>query len=174
MKKNKNYNYVDIPEPTGKSDYFESKIRPNWHYIRTLLIDGHTEAQVAEAIGISRATWNKWKKQRSDFREHINTSRMKLVSELEDSLYRRALGIESETTTIIKQYYNKYTGEWIDQERQISINENRANNTTLIAALKYLSPGWRKALTNQPDEEKDDINEVIDSIGTLIDKIREK
>lgn len=167
------YIYVDKPKGTGKRNYYEQIVIPNWNYIRSLLVEGKTEEQTAGAIGIAYSTWNKYKASEPEFRQHINTSRVKLVSDLESKLFERALGISDETTITTKRVYNKFTKQWTDIEEVITKHQNKTNNTALIASLKYLSEEWRKALTNQPGDDNEDTSNIIDSIGTLIDKIKE-
>lgn len=167
-----NINFVPRPAGTGKNTFYENRVKPNWNLIRSLLIEGKTEEQVAHAIGISRSTWNAYKKDNEEFKRHIDTSRAKLISEMETRLFELALGVSEERTTTTKKVYNKFTKQWTDIEETTVVNQNKPNNTALIAGLKFLSSEWRKALTNQPDEDKDNMSDVIDSIGMLIDKIQ--
>lgn len=174
MKNKKEYSFEPVPESTGKNNYYENRVKKNWNLIRSLLIEGLTEAQVANSVGVALSTWNQYKVKYPEFRRHIDTSRRVLIADLEASLFQRALGVSEEKVIVIKQQYNKYSDEWIDIERQVTRTENKTNNTLIIAALKFLSEEWRRSLTNNVEEDREDITDVIESIGTLIEKIKEE
>lgn len=79
-----------------------------------------TEKELAKKLGIAESTLNEYKKRYPEFTESLKKGKEELVEELEDSLYRKALGyeynevkkttfqedldIKSEKTEIIKKH----------------------------------------------------------------------
>lgn len=78
----------------GRKSAYEEYIVPNFEYIKEQLGNGAKEAQIADSIGVSVATWEKYKSQKPEFRELIKKSRQNLVTLLRGALVKKALGFE--------------------------------------------------------------------------------
>lgn len=88
----------------GRKGIYDTKIKPRFNDIKSWLEDGATERQVAEQLGISYSSLNKYKAEKKEFMELLkNIDRSKIVSDLRGALLKRALGFK-ETT---KKYYKK-------------------------------------------------------------------
>lgn len=71
--------------------------------------NGLTQAKIREILQISRTTWEKYKKEKPEFLDAINAQKpinavdhSEEVKMLEASMYKLALGFETETTEYIK------------------------------------------------------------------------
>lgn len=88
----------------GRKNVYYDRILPNMDKIESQIRNGATELQVAKNIGVSRAAWNKHKKEQEYFRNRIRTSRESLVQELRGKLIEKAMGFEyvevEETTKV--------------------------------------------------------------------------
>lgn len=100
---------------------------------------GATDAQLADAFGVSVSTVNLWKVQHAEFSESIKVPKAEADERVEQSLYRRALGYEHDEVDIkvvggeivqtdIRKYYppdstamifwlkNRKPSEWRDKQ----------------------------------------------------------
>lgn len=89
----------------GRKSIYDTKIKSRFNEIKTWLEDGATERQVAESLGISYSSLNKYKIEKKEFMELLkNIDRSKIVSDLRGALLKRALGYDvKEEKTIVKQ-----------------------------------------------------------------------
>ena len=77
---------------------YNSDVHDKWAW--SLAVRGCTEQEIADAMGVSRMTIFRWKKQSDTFREAVETAKDAADAAVEKSLYKRALGYtyeESET-----------------------------------------------------------------------------
>lgn len=79
-------------------------IDENIEQIEKWLKAGNTEKSIAETLGISYSTWNKYKEEKKQLMQTIKKSRNELLYELKDALYKKAIGFEYEDK---KQYIKK-------------------------------------------------------------------
>lgn len=82
-----------------KSKY-ETHVMPYLDRIPKWRRDGLTEEQVAKRLGIAYSTLSLYKTKYSEILEALKKGKEELVEELEDSLYKRAMGFEYEETEI--------------------------------------------------------------------------
>lgn len=84
--------------------------RSKWPKVKEKLIlvqkwarDGLTEEQICKNLGISRNTMNDYKNRYPDFMDAIKKGKEVAITEIENALYKRALGFEyEEVKTYIK------------------------------------------------------------------------
>lgn len=82
-------------------------VEANLHLIEKWVRDGLNEKQVAKKLGISKSTFESYKKQHSDFLDSLKRGREDFVCEVENALAKRALGYSySEVKT-----YEKHDGD---------------------------------------------------------------
>lgn len=73
----------------SKTDY-NPETYPDWAW--SLAIQGLTIAEIGKAMGVSRATVNRWIAKYEDFRKAVNEGRDSSDAKVERSLYQRACG----------------------------------------------------------------------------------
>ncbi len=74
------------------SDY-DPERHDSWGW--SLAKDGKTRAEIAEAMGVSVRTIQRWEKEHQSFKEAVDTGREEADSKVEKCLYKRALGYDS-------------------------------------------------------------------------------
>lgn len=81
--------------------------RSKWHQVKAKLglVEewsrlGLTEQQISKNLGISRSTLNDFKNKHRELKEAIRKGREVAVAELENGLYKRALGFNYEETKV--------------------------------------------------------------------------
>lgn len=73
-------------------------------------VDGLTDEQIADNMGISRSTLNEWKKKYSDISDTLKKNKEIADRNVENALYERALGGTHTVTKAVKlkeSYYDK-------------------------------------------------------------------
>lgn len=78
----------------GRKSAYETIIKPRFSDILKWLQNGATEKQIADNLGISQATWCKYKVEYVEFTELVKKGRESLVTQLRGALVKRAMGFE--------------------------------------------------------------------------------
>ncbi|MDR3602078.1 MAG: hypothetical protein P4L49_16590 [Desulfosporosinus sp.] len=89
--------------------------KSKWHQVRTKLVlieewskSGLTEQQIAHNLGIGRSTLGEYKRQYPELLEALRRGREAIITEIENSLVKRALGFSyQETKVSIRQINGK-------------------------------------------------------------------
>lgn len=121
----------------GRKNKYESHIKPylskipNWYLTKT-------EAQIANKLGISVASWERYKNQYPELMECLKASQEDLVDELKGILKKKAQGFyyTEKTKTVIK--------EGGKESKKIEEKEKYAQPDTgaIHLLLKNLDPNW--------------------------------
>ena len=82
---------------------YEEKVKPFLDVIPTWRKKGMTEKQIAQKLGIGYSTLSAYKIEHKEFLEVLKTSKAQLVSELENSLYKTAMGYLYKEKKILKE-----------------------------------------------------------------------
>ncbi len=114
----------------GRKGVYETKIQPKFQDIKKYLEEGLSERQIAYNLGIAYSTFNKYKKEKTEFSELLCNSRASPVKELENALFRRAIGCE------YKERRKKVIDGKVTEE--IIIKESLPE----VSAIKYLLQNW--------------------------------
>ncbi len=86
------------------------KVKDKLLLVKKWARDGLTEEQICKNLGISKATMNNYKKDHVDFLNAIKNGKEVAITEIENALYKRALGYEyEELKTYIKLENGKET-----------------------------------------------------------------
>lgn len=122
----------------GRKGRYETHVKPflndigKWY--ETL-----TEAQIAEKLGVSVASFENYKRDYSDLREVLKTGRATLVEELKESLKKKAKGFTyTEKKKIIRVIDGKKT-QVIEEYEKYSLPDTAA----IHLLLKNLDDTWR-------------------------------
>lgn len=85
----------------GRKNKYDEVILPRLEEIKELLAKGTSEKEVAKYLGISYTTWKTHKRKIASFSSLVKESRGKAVEDLEQAMFRSALGF---TKTIKKPW----------------------------------------------------------------------
>lgn len=86
----------------GRKSAYEITIKPRFSDILKWLENGATERQIADNLGVSYSTFNKYKAEKTEFAEFLKNGRKSLVIQLRGVLVKKALGFSyKETKKII-------------------------------------------------------------------------
>lgn len=88
----------------GRKSAYDTKIKPRLEEIKAWAKNGHTDEDMMEALGISRETFYKYKRDKADFIDALKVNKEIADQTVESSLYLRANGFTyDEVTTTIKE-----------------------------------------------------------------------
>ncbi|WP_051623567.1 helix-turn-helix domain-containing protein [Clostridium hydrogeniformans] len=127
-------------DPTEREiKFYKDKIEPYLEEIPKWRRNGYTTKQVAERLGISQRTLERHQKKFESLMTALKKGKEELVLELEETLYKKALGYEYwEEKEYISSDGKK---KKVKKER---IKKLYQSDTALIFALKNLAPHkWR-------------------------------
>lgn len=131
----------------GRKNSYETVILPKKEKIRELISQGYSEKDVAAKIGVSYATWKKYKKQISAFSSLILTEREKNIKELEKSMYMQAIGFTKRIQKAMKVRHIEYdpkTGKKKREEERIESYIEEIYIPPSQAAAAFLLKNWNK------------------------------
>lgn len=141
-KNNKNIKKTTLKKAKNKSgrpSYYESIIEPNLELIGKWKERGYTNEEIAQKLGIGRTTLYENAQRHPELANVLKKSREILIINLEDTLYRMALGFvtKSKTTTVKNKDGEIISETTVTEQLEPSI-------TALIFALKNLDYNrWR-------------------------------
>lgn len=120
----------------GRRNRYEDKVKPYLEKIRRWRRDGLTEEQICNLLGVGVSTFARYKNDFEELREALKRGKEDLIGELEDSLYKKAMGFEYEE---IDQFIEVVNGKEIKKIRKTT--RHQAPDTGALAfALKNLAP----------------------------------
>jgi transcriptional regulator with XRE-family HTH domain len=88
----------------GRASKWETHVLPNLDRIPKWRRQGMTEEQICKKLDVSVSTFNVYKNKYVELMEALKKGKEELIEELQDSLYKRALGYEYEE---IKEFIEK-------------------------------------------------------------------
>ena len=77
---------------SGRPSKYDSDVKPRFEEIKEWLQIGATDKEVAENLGINKATMCEYKKKYSEFNELIKSGRKQPVQAIKAALFKRATG----------------------------------------------------------------------------------
>lgn len=82
-----------------------SKYNPKYHvpWAKSLAMEGKTDEEIADRLGIARSTLSKWKSENKAFAEAMEIGKESADAEVELSLYKRAIGYRYKEKKVIVQ-----------------------------------------------------------------------
>lgn len=132
----------------GRKGKYETHVQPFFEKIDKLLNEGASEKQVAEALGISYASWNNYKVEYAEFRELCEKPRTTLVEDLRSALVRKALGYTyEEKEQYIKQEVDPVTKKPIGNpvmHTRIITKQALPDTTAIFGALNIYDEEYVK------------------------------
>ncbi len=136
----------------GRKSKYDTHVKPYLNRIPKWRRNGMTEAQIAKKLGIAMSSFSLYKLKHSEFSETLKNSKEELIENLEDSLFKRAMGYQYEETKIERE-------GGVVVRTVINIKELPPDVGALIFALKNLAPNkWRnddRVILEDNREERD-------------------
>lgn len=138
-----------MAEKRGRKDAYETKIKPRFEEIRNWLINGASNDNIIQNLGISKDTFYKHLKEKNEFSDLLKNGRIAIVAELRSSLIKKALGFDYTETKIIERE-DPDTGEkvkTVETYNKKALPDVAAIN---LALKNYDSENW----SNDPQGDK--------------------
>lgn len=122
----------------GRKSKWESHIEPRLAEIEELYQE-YDESQIAEIIGVSVSTFEKYKAERPELRAALTKAKDRLVAELKESLKKKAKGYEyTETKEYIRKNADGTESRVIERFKKYAHPDLGA----IHLLLKNLDPTW--------------------------------
>lgn len=136
----------------GRKSKYDTHVKPYLNRIPKWRRNGMTEEQICRKLGVGVSTFNRYKDDFWELRETLKNSKEELIENLEDSLFRRAMGYSYEETKIEKESDGRAKITKTTKELAPDVG-------ALIFALKNLAPGkWKNddrfIIERSEDDEK--------------------
>lgn len=123
----------------GRKGKYDTHVLPFFEKIDKLLNEGASEKQVADALRVSYAAWNKYKQDYPELRELCNKPRTKLIDDLRSALVKRALGFSYEEK---KQYITEDEDGHKKKHTEITTKQALPDTTAIFGALNIYDPDY--------------------------------
>lgn len=151
----------------GRRTLYFTNIQPELERIPKLKRQGLTDDQIAEVLGVRSTSFTTYKSKYPELREALKKGRERLIEDLEDTIYKRALGKCRSKTT--KKYIEEVNGV---QKTKIeeTVQELPPDTGALCFCLKNLAPSrWRELR----DVNFTDLEERLKNVKSLSEKMDE-
>jgi len=153
---------------TRKTKY-ETHILPNLDRIPKLKKQGYLDEQIARVLGVGVSTFKEYKRDHSDLSDALKKGREELIEDLEDTLYRKALG-----KCTVKET-KKYIEQGKDGKQRTKIEETTKeippDTGALVFSLKNLAPERWKDIHETTFKELDFAMENFKTVSDELDKV---
>jgi len=159
IKKKQNKANEKKEQKRGRKSKYDTHVKPYLDRIPKWRRNGMTEAQIAKKLGIAMSSFSLYKLKHSEFSETLKNSKEELIENLEDSLFRRAMGYSYEETKIEKESDGRAKITKTTKELPPDVG-------ALIFALKNLAPGkWKNddrfiIQRSEDDEKQADMHQI--------------
>lgn len=149
--KNQNEANEKKEQKRGRKSKYETYVKPYLNRIPKWRRSGMTEEQICKKLGVGVSSFNRYKENFWELREALKNSKEELIENLEDSLFRRAMGYSYEETKIEKESDGRAKITKITKELPPDVG-------ALIFALKNLAPAkWKnddRFIIERSDEDE--------------------
>lgn len=121
---------------SGRPSKYESNVKPRFQEIHDWIQIGATDKEIAENLGINKATFCEYKKQYSELNELLKKSRRMPVKQIKAALFKRATGFQySEKKTVIE--FEEWSDEVKDVLAQAGIDSDSVEQRKLVRVEVY-------------------------------------
>lgn len=147
----------------ARPDKYEKYVEPYLNKIEQMALT-MTEAQIAETLGISIASWKRYKAKHEPLRTVLKKGRKDLVIELKSTLIQKAKGYEYTEKKVVSQHVKwpdelylllrdaGFSDEQIEQSQLIRTEVMTKHASPDVAALNLLLKNYDKDWRNDPAE----------------------
>lgn len=124
----------------GRKNAYVTHIKPRFHEIAEWAKNGVTERSMAEQLGISYSTFNKYKAQYTELVQILKRNRVEAVEAIENAVYKKALGFQYVEEKVI----DSPEGRRVERTTKTALPD--------VTAAIYLLKHWGKdrGYTNDP------------------------
>ena len=117
---------------------YTTKIQPRLEEIKQWCLDGHTDKEIYDALGISAETYYKHKREQPEFSDALKQTKEIADNQVQDSLWRRANGYDTTEEKVT------YDGDGCVIKREKTTKHIPPDPTSCIFWLKNRKPQeWR-------------------------------
>lgn len=128
----------ELADALTRKDKWTANILPNLEKIPEMAVT-MTQGQIADALGVSRSSWDNYKAAHPELAAALDKGREKLVQSLKDALREKALGFHYDET--------KTTQKKVGSNTQVTIEKYNRYSPPDIGAIHLLlknnDPEWR-------------------------------
>lgn len=131
----------------GRKGKYGSVIVPRFDYIKHELAIGNTEKSIAESLGVSSRAWERYKVNHPEFADLITNSRIPVIQELENAMYKAACGYEQVVKRPVKvrnTIYDPQTGKKVQEVEEVVYSEETLYFKPDVAAGMFLLCNWQR------------------------------
>ena len=147
-----------ITKSRGRKSYWDVKIRPRLKEISHWCRKGYTDKLICDALGISNATFCKYKLEKLELVEVLKVNKEIADLTVVNSLYKRANGYEYEETTIEEK--KDKDGNVITTKQKTIKKQKSPDTTAQIFWLKNRCNEWTDRTTISHEGE-------VNNTGTI-------
>ena len=146
---------------TGRKNVYDSNIKPRFDEITEWLRNGATDKQIYENLGITKETFYKYMRLKTDFSDLIKNGRSSLIIQLRGALVKKALGY---TYTEIKQYNKIEDGKPVQYVEETTKTAHPDVAALNLCLKNYDSEDWANdpQLLKLKEKELDLRREIAD------------
>lgn len=137
----------------GRKNVYSSKIKCRFDEIAEWVKNGATERSIAEMLGVSYSTFNKYKAEKDEFSELLKKSREVTVDKIESAMFDSAVGFTKKVKKHMKCKRVEYeNGKRVREEEVMVPYEEETYFPPNTTAAIYLLKHWGKdrGYTNDP------------------------
>lgn len=139
--------------------------KSRWEEIKKKLGDvevwaslGLSERQIAKNLGVSKSTFEKYKKEHSDFLDHLKRGKETADAKVENALYKRATGYKVTKVQAIKVKEDHYDAEGrkIQKENVVTVEIEEEIPADVSAIKFWLSNRQKGRWADNPHKVSND------------------
>ena len=139
--------------------------KSRWEEIKKKLGDveiwaslGLSERQIAKNLGVSKSTFEKYKKEHSDFLDHLKRGKETADAKVENALYKRATGYKITKVQAIKVKEDHYDteGRKIQKENVVTVEIEEERPADVSAIKFWLSNRQKGRWADNPHKVSND------------------
>lgn len=155
------------PSKTGRP----SKFNPDYHipWAQSLAMEGKTDKEIADRMGVSRSTLSKWKVEHKGFSEALDLGKEIADSKVEQALYKRAIGYKTKEKKVIVSM----DADGNQKPARIETYEKEIPPDT-TAQIFWLKNRKRNAWKDKQDIEMETDQEIVFNILPASERKEEK
>lgn len=138
-------------------------------YIKAIRINGASEKEAADSLGISYATYKRYKRDYPEFKEAVDTDREKADIDVQTALLKSATGytVKVKKAFKLKDIHYDERGKKVEKERLELFEEEQAVPPNLSAQTYWLKNRCPKMWSERQDETESGGIVILPEIKTI-------